>query len=110
MKKLSGILPSNSRLSAVDMARSQPVRSGTPSFGRSVIEAASTKPLPKTVLSEASFTYEQMRGVKEQDKIQQGIIDNMDKQFFDAKIEEINTPVVPTDGTHLVGENLNVVA
>ncbi len=34
MEKISGILPSSSRVSSVDMKEAAPVRPGTPSFGR----------------------------------------------------------------------------
>lgn len=39
MEKISGILPSNSRVTSVDMERSQPVRRGVPAFGRRVVDA-----------------------------------------------------------------------
>lgn len=39
MEKISGILPSNSRLTSVDMKDSAAVRPGIPSFGRNIGES-----------------------------------------------------------------------
>ncbi len=36
MEKISGIIPSNSRVKTVDMSEAHPVRPGTPAFGRPI--------------------------------------------------------------------------
>ncbi len=43
MTKISGILPTNRRISSIDIANERAVRPGTPTFGQPVARTASSK-------------------------------------------------------------------
>ncbi len=59
MEKISGILPSNARLSTVDLASSSPIRRGQPGFGREEAKLATRlSGKEKTVLENVAPTYE----------------------------------------------------
>ncbi len=140
MEKISGIIPSNSRISSVDLSKSVPTRRGHPNVGQPQVDASMHKSaLPKTILKQASGAYAQaldLRQKNRQDSIQANSIQDdffksrMDpeiEEIFEAGRDELIANVEPTeideevlenmgfvdvsdDATQEVGSNLSVVA
>ncbi len=89
MEKISGILPSNSRLSSVDTESSQPSRPGAPSTGRPVGSISlnkdrvtlSSRDLPPEALQQ--ITYKNPRDFRHS-KIAEGVT----KKFFETRLEQ----------------------
>jgi len=97
MNKISSIIPTNSRISTVDMKGSMPVRRGVPSFGREVVSPSNHRPLAKTTLEEAAFTNELYQNSKEKMKAQSAMAENIGKEFFEVTVPEINNSEVEID-------------
>jgi len=140
MEKISGIIPSNSRISSVDLSKSVPTRRGHPNMGQPQVDASMHKSmLPKTILKQASGAYAQavdLRQKNRQDSIQANKIQDEffksrmepeTEEIFEAGREDLLANVEPVeideealfnmgytevsdDTTQEVGTNLSVVA
>lgn len=82
MEKISGILPSTSRITSVDLKSSGAVRSGTPSYGRPVgLSAPAAREIERTTAQNARAVHEQLMSRRSLDPRAQ-IVEKMADNFF----------------------------
>lgn len=79
MQKISGIIPSSSRVTTVDMRDSSPVRSGAPSFGRQIFKPENR--LSKSNVDKA-LSNELISGSGKKDMQNSKVVTNMASDFF----------------------------
>ncbi|MFK8137652.1 MAG: hypothetical protein AB8E15_04745 [Bdellovibrionales bacterium] len=89
MRKISGILPSNSRITSVDLKNSQPVRSGDAAhFGRSIVKSEVVRTAPKLTLNEAPKVYDKVSARRTKDQANAEIVRKMSSSFFDTRLNK----------------------
>lgn len=84
MEKISRIIPSSARVGGVDMKSANPVRPGTPAFGRPVAES---RELPREAMTTAQKAMSLREEISNQRKLgeQPEIVQRMTEQFFMQK-------------------------
>lgn len=93
MDKISGILPSSSRVAGVDMSEAPPVRPGVPTFGRPVGRSPSTFADRFSVTKTAQERLDRILSPKEKKHVQ--IARTISDSFF--KRQQIEAPKVAVD-------------
>lgn len=88
MDKLSSILPTSPRVQAVDMSDAQPVRPGTPTFGRPVGSNVVKDRLSVSQQAKDMAFKETLAGMNPRDAKGAKIADDMYKKFFDQKVND----------------------
>lgn len=85
MEKISNIVRSSSRVASVDLKGSAPIRSGTPSFGRPVMESSSVRGGVGTTADRAVAIHNEMTEAK---KVMSSdrTISNLADQFFMSRV------------------------
>ena len=102
MEKISGILPSNARISTVDLSGSSPIRRGQPGFGQESAELAvrgSAK--EKTVLENVAPAYERFTQSKLKARREAEIAQRASEGFF------INQKQAMADQQEIVADQKN---
>lgn len=95
MQKISGILPSNSRITTVDRRGEQTLRSGHEArFGQKMGASEVVRPAsPKLTVNEAPSEFARLSDRKKKDRMHAEIVKRMSDQFF-AKPQPKPEPVV----------------
>lgn len=91
MDKISGIIPSSPRVTAVDLRDSAPVRPGTPSFGRREGVSSLREPIPMEAPRRASLAQAEMVGWKSKDMEHAAMVQEMSNRFF-IKSRDLTVP------------------
>jgi hypothetical protein len=124
VQKISGIIPSNSRLTSVDLSKATPTRRGHPNVGQPEVELRMRGATPKTILREASGAYSQVMNLKNKNRSDSADAIKIQDEFFNTRLnteikqgieasrEEMIDQTVPVteEVTEEVGTNLSVVA
>ncbi|MCB0347730.1 MAG: hypothetical protein KDD37_02800, partial [Bdellovibrionales bacterium] len=87
MEKISGIIPTNSRISSVDLSKSVPTRRGHPNVGQPQVDASMHKSaLPKTILKQASGAYAQALDLRQRNREDSIKANKIQDEFFQSKM------------------------
>lgn len=93
MEKISGILPSTTRITSVDLKSSGSVRSGTPSYGRPVgLSSAAEREIERTTAQNARAMHERLMEKRSMDPRAQ-IVQKMADDFFINKNQAEAAPM-----------------
>jgi hypothetical protein len=125
MNKISGILPSNSRLASVDFSKASPTRKGHPNIGQPEVETQ-MRPSPKSVLKQTGGAYSQMVDMRLKGREQSAQAGKIEDAYFASKVspeiqegfeesrEMLIQDTIPVEVSNEtieeVGTNLSVVA
>lgn len=85
MEKISGILPSNSRLKSVDLKNSQPSRPGAPNFGQRMGTTAGDR-LSLSEEAAGRVMQETLAGYNPKEARHAKIAEQMNRNFFDTRV------------------------
>lgn len=90
MEKLSGILPSNSRVTSVDLETGPPVRPGAPSFGRKVGQnTIKDKVTLSNQAKEMALQDSFLTGKKNPKEVAQAkMVEDLSKKFFETRLQK----------------------
>ena len=80
MDKISGIIPSSRRVTAVDMSDAAPIRPGVPAFGRPT--GVSAESLSKSTISQSATTNFDIGLKNHKEVAQSALVEDMSKAFF----------------------------
>lgn len=98
MQKISRIIPGSARVSGVDMKSANPVRPGTPAFGRPVAESSEMPRETMTTAQKAVGLREELNNQKRGMEGQTDLVQKMTDQFFMAKNISANAPDTRSTG------------
>lgn len=95
MEKISGILPSNRRITTVDRQGEHPLRSGHgANFGSKISESeVVSRGKPKLTINEAPKMFQKISDNKRRDLAHAKIVERMSNDFFGKKKEGSPAPV-----------------
>lgn len=108
MEKISGILPSSSRVSSVDMKDAAPIRPGTPSFGRPEgVSSLRDAKIGETAARAAKINQDRLDW-KSKDLNQAALAREISESFFiNRKANAVNEMNVDAGMTELRGDTAN---
>lgn len=86
MQKISGIIPSNARLSSVDLSKATPTRKGHPNVGQPQVETQ-MRPSPKTILKQAGGAYSQVMDMRQKGREQFEQAGKIEDAYFASKVD-----------------------
>jgi hypothetical protein len=125
MNKISGILPSNSRLASVDFSKASPTRKGHPNIGQPEVETQ-MRAAPKSVLKHSGGVYSQVMDMRQKGREQSVQAGKIEDAYFTSKVspeiqegfdenrEMLIQDTIPVEASNEVieevGTNLSVVA
>lgn len=102
MEKISGIIPSSRRVSSVDLQNANPVRPGTPTFGRPIgISTLAPEILSPSTAQKALAEFDAQMSPRKSIDPKADIVQNMSEQFFMKRTTE-----APKGGVQDVDFNL----
>ncbi|MES2857357.1 MAG: hypothetical protein V4692_15915 [Bdellovibrionota bacterium] len=106
MEKISGIIPKSARVTSVDMKEANPVRPGTPSFGRpqgvsSLAKPALVSTAPETARIGAGIHDERMTW-RSEDAMKAGIASSVSNSFFMKNDKPAEVSVKDIDAVRLI--------
>ena len=90
MEKISSILPSNARVKSVDMAAANPIRPGTPAYGRPVGTTASER--DRITVSETARELASRESVASQNPKETAkakVVEQMTRNFFETRLKPV---------------------
>jgi hypothetical protein len=88
MDKISGILPSNARVTSVDMKDSGPIRGGVPSFGRTeTVSPAKSNLPPQDTAQRGAAAHQQLNDWRSKDQKAAAVAGEVTDRFFSKKNE-----------------------
>ena len=98
MNKISGILPSTARVTAVDMKSAQPIRPGQPDFGRPVGRSGeAAKITPKVAGRNPLATHRDVMSIRNKEERHKAIVEEMSNSFFMKNRQSAPAQVVDSD-------------
>ena len=95
MDKISGILPSNARVTSVDLKDSSPVRAGTVGFGQAEASSAPRRQHHSPRMEAAALEPGEVAKPMTKDEKQADLVRKMNERFFNTNRTEAVSPSTP---------------